>query len=446
MSVAIVVTVLLLIIGATCYVPARPSVAIGLLITLYGVEQVLMAQLPVFASYSTLYNYGVGGVGVLAILIGLYRFGAPRISIAYTLLVVFFFLYTCVSGLWTEAPATARDWLTHFVAEIPLCVLIPICTLRGYADFRAPIQLVLAISTLVSVTLLTNPAYSFAGRTHLVGQATVLSPAEMTGAALVLLTSLHRDTLGAFWRLRIPAGIIMGLALYRSGARGQFLLAIALPILLYLSRRFSASLSSAAFAVLGVVVSAGMLLTLVALDVELPGMRLQERYSVESLQQGLSERSHFIRKSLSLDRPIFGHGVAGWSFMHNHTDRISKLDRSRITYPHNSLAHVYFELGLVGLIPFVALIALTLSQGRRLLRTSARDPVAYQLASGLLLYFLFSFGLSLKQNTYLAILGVYLSGSMMSALSMLPRSGFEDAAGLPGDRHRAGARKAGRHV
>jgi O-antigen ligase len=90
-------------------------------------------------------------------------------------------------------------------------------------------------------------------------------------------------------------------------------------------------------------------------------------------------------------------------------------------YPHNSLAHVYFELGVIGLIPFVALIALTIYHGIGVLRAFARDPVLQKLAGGMLLYFLFSFGLSLKQSTYLAILGFYLSGSMIAVLATSAR-------------------------
>jgi O-antigen ligase len=398
-------------------VPSRPSIAIGLLITLYAVEQMLMALLPFLAANSALYNYTVGAVGALAVVVALYRFGAPHTPRSYLALVGFFFLYTCASFLWTPAPITAAEWLTHFVAEVPLCVLVSICTLRGYEDFKAPIRLVVVISTLVSVTLLTNPAQSIGGRTYLVGLATVLSPAEMTGAALVLLASVDRDTLGFLARVRAPIGIALALALFQSGARGQFLLALALPLILFFGRRLSAGLTGALTTVLAMLVAGALTLALFVFDADLPRVRAPDRYSISALAEGLGQRAQFIRESLTFERPIFGHGVAGWSYMHNHTDFVSKLDRSRITYPHNSLAHVYFELGLIGLVPFVALIALTIYQGVGVVRALARDPVLQRLAGGMLLFFLFSFGLSLKQSTYLAILGFYLSGSMIAVLS-----------------------------
>jgi O-antigen ligase len=421
MSFAIGSVLLLLVLGAMLRVPSRPSIAVGLLITLYAVEQMLMSHLPFVASNSSLYNYTVGAVGALAILISLYRFGAPRIPRSYLALVGFFFLYTCASFLWTPAPITATDWLTHFVAEVPLCVLVSICTLRSYEDFKAPIRLVVAIATLVSVTLLTNPAQEIGGRTYLVGLATVLSPAEMTGAALVLLASVDRDTLGVLARLRVPIGVTLGLALFQSGARGQFLLAITLPAVLFVSRRLVAGLTGGLATVLALTLAASMMLALVAFDSDVSRVRAPARYSAGALAEGLGQRLQFIEESLTFERPIFGRGVAGWSYMHNHADFVSKLDRSRITYPHNSLAHVYFELGLIGLIPFVALIALTVHQGLAVLRSLARDPVLQRLAGGMLLYFFFSFGLSLKQSTYLAILGFYLSGSMIAVLATSSR-------------------------
>ena len=446
MSFAIGAMLLLLVLSAMCVIPARPSIAIGLLITLYGVEQMLMAQLPFMAAYSALYNFTVGVAGSIAILSALYRFGTPRIPTAYLCVVGLFFLYTCISILWTDAPITGREWLAHFIAEVPLCVLIPIFTLRQYDDFKAPIRFVLAVSVLVSLTLLVNPASAFGGRTYLVGIATVLSPAEMTGAALVLLTALDRDVLGLFARVRIPTALLMATALYRSGARGQFLLAIVLPLLLYLSRRFTTGLSAAASTALAVIVAAAVGLGVVAFDTDLPTIQVEERYSAESMSESLRMRFEFIEESLTLDKPIFGHGVAGWSFMHNYSDVVSKLDRGRIMYPHNSLAHVYFELGLVGILLFVGLIAVALLQARILLRSIPRSHVASRLAGALLLYFLFSLGLSLKQNTYLAILGVYLSASMISVLMVIARQEFKGASIESRAHQRPHARPMGQHV
>jgi len=436
---------LLLVVAAICFIPARPSIAIGLLITLYGVEQMLMAHLPFMIPYSALYNFTVGGAGVVAIVSAFYRFGAPKTPAPYITLVGLFFAYTCASFLWTDAPITAREWLTHFVAEVPLCVLVPIFALRRYEDFNAPIRFVLAVSALVSLTLLVNPGFAFGGRTYLVGMATVLSPAEMTGAALVLLTALDRRVLGFFAKIRIPMAVIMALALYRSGARGQFLLALALPAFLYLSKRFTTGLTTAASTVLAIAVAAIIGLAVVALDADLPTLQIQERYSAESLGEGMQMRLHFIEKSLSGENPLFGHGVAGWSFMHNHSDLVSKLDRGRITYPHNSLAHVYFELGFVGLILFASIIAVSLLQARTLLRSTPRDHVAHRIAGALLLYFLFSFGLSLKQNTYLAILGFYLSASMITVLMVLVRQESRQVVLGTGNR-RIQSRAIGQHV
>jgi hypothetical protein len=406
-----------LVLSAICAIPARPSIALGLLITLYGVEQMLMSQLPFLAAIPAGYNYTVGFASAVAIGMALYRFGAPRVPRGYVAWFAFFFLYTCASALWTDAPITAREWLIHFVAEVPLCVLLPIVTLRQYEDIRLPVQLVVAVSVLVSISLLFNPAQEIQGRTYLVGLATVLSPAEMTGVAFVMLVVLDRETIGVFARVRWPIAALLALALFESGARGQFLLALALPALLFLFTRLSRGLAGAAATVLVGVVGAAVVLLIAMFDTELPRFQ-KERYSVAALSRGFGERMGFIRESLTLDKPIHGHGVGGWSYMHNHVDSVSKLDPTRITYPHNSVVHVYFELGIVGLIPFLALIAIPIRESFRLLRAHAHDSVLARVVGASLLYFLFSFGLSLKQNTYLAILGFYTSGVMIAVFAL----------------------------
>lgn len=99
-------------------------------------------------------------------------------------------------------------------------------------------------------------------------------------------------------------------------------------------------------------------------------------------------------------------------------DRVPKA-MGVLQHPHNSLAQAYFELGLAGLVLFLMLLGRGLSGARGLLAVSRKDPVLRSLVAMTLAYLGFEFLMSLKQATFMAALGFYLSVSMLEALRQI---------------------------
>lgn len=407
---------------------SRPSASIGLFIGLYATEQMLLGRLQWAEGYGQAYNLAVGIVCSIAILRGLHKYGAPHIPWRYATAFFWLFFLICASYLWTPAPITAGNWIRHFAVEGPLAFILPIVTLRSRQDFAAPIKVTVILALITALWTLSTPIGSgIGGRTSLLEFGTVLPPAQLMGTALIAVALLDRTVLGLFYRLRILVGLALGGGLYLSGARGQFLASVALSAWALFARRIDLRAMTLAGALgLGfAVVGASALFIAADSDVEKLLPRTG-RFSSESMSSGLEARRRMVEESITFDRPVFGHGVGGWSFMHNGMDKIPR--RAAVKHPHNSLMQAWFELGMVGLSLFLWILWIGASSALALLRKCKRDPVMHSLTAMAATFLAFEFVLSLKQATVMSALGIYLAASMLVALTQISRIETRKAA------------------
>ena len=410
------------VVGTAIWSLSRPSASIGLFIGLYATEQMLLGRLQWAEGYGQAYNLAVGVVCSLAILRGFHKYGAPAIPWRYAAAFFSLFFLVCASFLWTPAPITASNWLRHFAVEGPLAFILPIVTLRSRDDFAAPIKVTVVLALITALWTLATPFGSgIGGRTLLLEFGAVLPPAQLMGTAVIAVALLESSTLGFLHRIRIPVGLILVGGLYLSGARGQFLASIALSAWVLFARRIDLrAMTLVGIMGLGfVVVTATALFVVADSDVEKLLPRTG-RFSVESMSSGLEVRRRMVEKSISFDRPVFGHGIGGWSFMINRRDKIGRLENA-LKHPHNSLMQAWFELGLVGLSVFLWILAIGWSTALSLLRRYKGDPVMHALTAMAATYLAFEFVLSLKQSTVMGALGIYLSVSMLVALAQISR-------------------------
>lgn len=408
---------IILITSAAFWAIRRPSAAIGLLVSLYAAEQLIAGGLPFMNTYGSAYNFLIGGICLVAMGIALVRFGFPRPPRGFLSAFAALFFFVCTSLAWTSSPILGTDWVKHFAAEIPLAILLPLMTLRCTDDFRPPIQVSVLLAIIVAFGVIASPLVAaYSGRTYLTEGGTVLSPAEFTGIALIFVVILDRKFLGVLATLRIPIAIILAAGTLLSGARGQFLLAIGLAGAIRMARLYSAQitgvLATVALVLIGVLIASAVIFT----DLNIPSFRASERFTSESITMGLEVRLGFIKESFTLDKPIFGHGIAGWSYRRNHIDAERDQMEGFVLYPHNSLAQVYFEFGIVGLLLFGSILYIGARNARFLLARYKDEPELRSLAATITAYLAFSFLLSLKQSTFLAAIGLYLSISMLCAL------------------------------
>jgi O-antigen ligase len=415
--------VLALIVIAILWTPVRPSIAVGLFIAMYGSEQVLAASIPSIANDSALFNFIIGGVGAIAIATSIFRYGLPRLP--FELLVAFsiFFFLIGMSLAWTTGPILGSYWVTHFAAEIPLAILLPITTIRRFEDLKPLAIVLILLSLCVALGVVASPIISsYSGRTYLNEGGTVLSPAELTGLALIFACVLDGRFLGVLRGLRIPIAVVLALGTLLSGARGQFLLAVGLVTLVLVARRYSNFVAGIAFTIGLLLIAVPIAFVVIFSDLALPSFRASERFTEDSLRAGLELRFEMIEKSITLESPIFGNGVGSWSKMHNQIDSIPANLEAATLHPHNSLAQVYYELGIVGLLIFLWILSIGIRLCLRLYALHANDPPLRSTIALAACYFVYSFLLSMKQSTFLAAIGIYLSIALLCALGSTLRS------------------------
>jgi O-antigen ligase len=257
---------------------------------------------------------------------------------------------------------------------------------------------------------------------------TVLSPAEFTGVAFIFLTILERRFLGVLATFRLPIAVVLALGTLLTGARAQLLLAIGIAGAIRLARLYRTQLTGILATIAIALISILAACLVIFTDVNIPHFRASDRFTTESMGQGFEVRLGFIRESLTLDSPVFGNGVGAWSYMHNRVDVKPGQKEGLTLYPHNSLAEVYFEFGTVGLLLFCWILYIGARNARFLSVRYNDEPELRSLAAAITAYFIYSFLLSLKQSTFLAAIGLYLSISMLCVLIQMNRTETQNNA------------------
>jgi hypothetical protein len=422
---------ILLIISAVIWAMKRPPVAIGLLVSLYAAEQILVGSLPLLSTYPQAYNFFIGGVCLAAMGIALVRFGLPRPPLDYLGAFAALFFLVCASLAWTSSPFLGTQLVKHFTAAIPFAILLPIATLRNVDDFKPPIQISILLAVIVALGIISSPLIeSYSGRTHLAEGWTVLSPAEFTSVAFIFLVILERRFLGFLATFRLPIAVVLALGTLLTGARAQFLLAIGIAGAIRLARLYRTQLTGILATIAMALISILIACLVMFSDVNIPSFRASDRFTTESMGQGFEVRLGFIRESLTLDSPVFGNGIGAWSYMHNRVDVKPGQKESLTLHPHNSLAEAYFEFGAVGLLLFCSILYIGARNARLLLIRYKIEPELGSLTAAITAYFIYSFLLSLKQSTFLAAIGLYLSVSMLCALVQMHRTETQESTSI----------------
>ena len=407
---------ILLIVVLTSSIFFRPCLALPLVISLYAVEQILMRFHPFFQYHPSFYNYFIGVVCSVSILIGVKRNGFPRafFSLAFFLLFGLLSLSWC-SYLWTPAPKAALHALVHFTLEAPLVFLLPIFTIMTKRDYKIIAVATVAFAFLISLLVIFSPVQGISGRCLLVTGGTVLSPATAILTAIVFFVFTHNykgNNLYTILYFSIIVVLLFGL--FRFGARVQFFLAlfvvgVAVFFLVEgIQKIVIVGVVLSSVLIIGLFVSfSGKSISSVYDNSHIVNKHRSNRFSSDDFLRGLSQRIEMVKLCLTLESPVMGNGVMSWSH------KVTGKDEYH--YPHNSLAEIYYELGLLGLFLFLAFNYLGVKKGLVFYKMNKNNYFFGKIGLMFLCYWLCAFTLSFKQSTFMAALGIYCSIGMMVA-------------------------------
>ena len=289
----------------------------------------------------------VGGIVVVAVTV-LWRFVTPLTSYYHPWapgirLACLFAVYQCLSILWSPLTPFAVTVLVDFVVLLGLMIVT--ATLTG-PDPRG------AAHVFMWLMYLTGIGYAFGalaiGSTNVQGRLVFLGGGPNVFVRVVCLGALASVALAISRRngwFLAPLPVML-VAAVLSGSRGGLVAAaVVVPLLLFAFRRHVRTGVASACAAAAVVVG---VMAWESVGKRIPGVE----YVIGLFEErGLSERPRLLEAAMDLfeQRPLFGVGIGG--FYEQYGRAIS------LEYPHNFVAAVAAEGGIVGLV----LLAMTLA-------------------------------------------------------------------------------------
>ena len=382
----------------------KPQVALALFLGLYASEQILIANISFFAHNTEIYNFVIGGVGAASIVISVLKWGFPKFEVSITIIFSMLLLLTVASLSWTPAPIAGKSAVVHFLSEGVLGFLLPFFLIRREEDFYIVIWVTVMYSLITVLSLIFSPLIGSGGRILLVEGGTVLSPATLVGSSIILLAGVSREKLGVLYHGKFFILVILMIGCYISGARTQFFVSVALAGLIILLAQKKSNL------ILPVIISSIFLYIAASLflpsTLELATDAASGRYSSDAFESGFNERFEMLNNALENKKILTGHGVMGWAYW--------VTGRDTYIYPHNSLAQIYFELGIVGFLLFSYLVVNSVYKGVKLYLLKRKLKSSSALSASILGFLVFSFILSLKQGTFMSCTNVYIAVSLVS--------------------------------
>ncbi|WP_413431192.1 O-antigen ligase family protein [Crateriforma spongiae] len=315
----------------------------------YGYEQWTFAHSSFFVRNPQLMNLAAGVIALVG-LFSVYRTKPRSLALLPTsyFLSGAFYILSIASYFWAVSPTTTVEhftqWLPYIVLYVFICPLLITCTDDFEKSCRAFVLIGAGLLALLAFTTQT------VGRGQaVVGTDTTINPlcAATLGGQLSIIAILtcFRDRTQAWLILRI---VVMILALYicvRSGSRGQLLgIAIVVPYFLYVSRQNAGS--SRVIALLVLLSIAAYFIVSVALpDIQAS----QTRWTIDAYRQTRGEMSKYMIEAW--------HREGGAAYLIGLGSNASSSSRYLGYYPHVTVVQALTELGIVGLIAWISIIA-----------------------------------------------------------------------------------------
>ena len=397
-----------LIAGLSLTVRKNPGVALGLVWSLYAMEQLLQVSFSIFISRSWLINVSVFGISVIAAtLLALrtkffagIRFPKPAIwlFLLFTLVVLSISWAPSPGASWQRLSAVAPYFL-QFAIISPLCVLD-----RNQLDKAVKVLLYfgffvligLALSPIVNRGIVLDTGGVLSKRL----EANPLAVASFAGTVIlgaVFKIYGMKDKRGSLFLFHIAIVAIALLVLARSGSRGQVVaVVIAMTIWLPLTARVAAKRSS-------LLAIATVLIFCMGLFYFVSNGADAHRWNADMLREHTSGRLDLGFQLLDV---WFDSGPIYWMVGLGNSSSWEIIG----FYPHVVPMEILGEEGLLGLGLFVAFCLSTAMGGYRMLKSEEID-VQSRVNLGLVLaVFSFNLALSFKQGSLIGAQSLFGSG------------------------------------
>lgn len=392
----------------------RPGAAIGLMMVMFGLEQLLQAKSAAFVHRPELVNIGVAFVALAAACKMLFsNVGLLKWTNLQTL-TLSLFGYAFLSSLWTIAP---REFENYFQSQWPYFALyfglgpILCCDSRSIEDATKS-TLILGIPIMIALAFfcewsgrgiqLSTPVMEGGKWRHYTPPLAAASCAAVIG--ILTLSSLPRK-----WGLRLVGFAVLLLCTYviiRTQSRGQLAAFCFVAALVYPATHRSTS--SRTLLLLGLIIA--VLVAVVFAAFVYVGEAAGSRWEQKSMDHAMEGRTLMVQRLLgrwvASDPSVWVFGLGASSSF-----RVSSF------YVHNVPIEVLCELGLVGAVLFGVFCWKTFKNS---IFFTAHVPTNWAFrpyALGFIGTFVFLMILTLKEGTLYAVPHMFFVGILIDRIA-----------------------------
>jgi O-antigen ligase len=386
---ALIFTLAMVGIGVLITIYFWPSIALGMFLAIPLVKADMVMRFPFLTgTIGYIFDVGLVVIALLAIVIHLLK---TRQGVRILIPRLFWLCWFVLSILvWVRLPAS-RDTVSGFQRAILFSVYNTLIMLLGSiycSSFEAALKmtrafLLVGIICTFGILLFGKTAAEYESARMTFAGAQSLAVADSIGRAIMVFLVFWLAKVKFLLRkLMIPFIALGLLAIFLAGGRGTILgLALSTMFIAYAYRK--------SHGIKTIVV--GLILALVigfVVNYFFTVATQAQQFGIESITKGILDRVYMVKSTLSewSKSPVFGTGTGDMSFQLTGTV-------GEKTYPHNIYLEVLNELGIVGFVFYMGLIAYSIKIFKAAISYQLENIIPREflvvIAAGLIYYILF---------------------------------------------------------
>lgn len=382
----------------------RPAWAFALVNLMFPLKQVLQGYFPGLVAYGPYLSAAIAMIAAMAVF---YKSTQKRLTIStyfnpvtWCALVIYFMI---TFGLtFTPARESALNMYTDAIPYIVVFLFIYPFLLSDLNELRQGIFVTVMLGCVMIVAFFFNPSAQWAGGRLIInlGQeygvseftSNPLALADTGGTMMIAAMLMNFKDKGRLGILFTVAGLVLGLGLaIVSGSRGQIIFAVVVSILMYPVARQIRDTKQFFFVALGALFMLGVVGLTFSLFLEGEAAR---RWSFSLVEEGTSDRGERVVQALG----FYFANPAGW-MIGNGTNSFAYFVGHSFDYPHNIVAEMLLDYGVVGLALFLTALWCTVKYSRAMIKIWGADPVDRGTVAAWVGICLFALVVSFKQGS-----------------------------------------------
>ncbi len=408
--VAILSGIALLLFGLVCLLALfKPHWTLVLIFTLFAFEQLLESFIGFLARKSWMINVTTAGITGIAIIISLIMGKRPLKGFMNLNSVLIFSLYIFATFgvLYSPSREAGMYFLESGAPYFVLFVLMLPALISGGEQVSKMTVPFLFVGLIILTLILISPRTLFYGTRFFIDMSYTkgsnergnpLALGELGGTMMIIAMLMEPERKNIFVALLRVAALLVGLSVsFFVGSRGQLVFSVFAAVLCYPIaheikdiKQFFIRTFSAGFVVLLVAFVAKTFLL---------GSESTERFSSESLTEGIYSRMYFITEMMSAwgGNPanyIQGLGTGAFNAIVPHGE-------DGFLYPHNLVVEILTHHGLIGFSLMSLIFLITALHGFRLINFGVQGLVNRGVVAIILAMTLYVTMISLKQGSFM---------------------------------------------